>query len=720
MREIEVLYDQILAMIDGNDSIRPADIIVMAPDISQYAPFIQAVFQDKIYFSITDRPMNKESAVLVAFERLLNLPDSRLTSTEVMDFLEVPTIAARFRFDEADLATLIYWVKETGIRWEADGKAKKDNWHVPGSDHNTWLFGLRRLLLGFAMQPNDEAGVYQSILPFDLSPGDSHLIGSFCNFIDLLVSYRDRLGQPQSATNWQILLFDLIDDFFFATDDDEFALNNVRDALTRLTDQTQLCDYDQDISHPLMRHWLTEQLSNQSQSRGFVSGGITFATLVPMRSIPFKAICLIGMNDREFPREDKPPGFDLMATDYRRGDRSKRNDDRYLFLEALLSAEEHFYISYEGRSLKDNKIKPASVLVSELTDYLQRVYGESFVVEHPLQPFNEKYFDRDYPQLKTYSNAWYQALCAESIPRVRFQDIELEDKDDGFELTELDQLTRFFRNPSRYYFRRLGVFFERDDFELNDTETFQLDSLERYGLAKSALQAMLKQQPLDAWEAQMLRNGIVMEGVVGRQQLEKEIAKAESVYNLLSDGVASVQPEIVRLSLDLNETTINGEIHCLGEEHINFRTGTLRKRQLLEVWLRHLFLNATGDERESYLISTKKSKAVQSYLMAVKRDEARALLKNFVDLYHRGIKTPLLFLPETSHTFLQTLDQSDQDINLARAKALQDYNQDQPGVEGQDYSYNRLFTFPDDFSQEFLDIARAIYDPLLAHWEGDR
>jgi exodeoxyribonuclease V gamma subunit len=409
-----------------------------------------------------------------------------------------------------------------------------------------------------------------------------------------------------------------------------------------------------------------------------------------------------------------------MAADYRRGDRSKRNDDRYLFLEALLSAEEHFYISYEGRSLKDNKIKPASVLVSELTDYLQRVYGESFVIEHPLQPFNEKYFDADYPQLKTYAGSWYQALCAESAPRLRFQDTELEDNDDGFELTDLDQLTRFFRHPARYYFRRLGVFFERNDFELNDTETFQLDSLERYGLAESALQAMINQQPLPAWEAQMLSDGIIMEGVVGRQQLEKEKAKAEAVYNTLSEGDAPVEPTVLALTLDLNETTISAEIPCLGEQHVNFRTGTLRKRQLLEVWLRHLFLNATGYERESYLISTKNNKAILSYLTAVKRDDARQLMQKFVDLYHLGITTPLLFLPETSHTFLQALDQNDQNINLARSKALQEYNQELPGVEGQDYSNNRLFTFPDDFTDEFQNIARAIYDPLMAHWEGDK
>ncbi|HIG40648.1 MAG: exodeoxyribonuclease V subunit gamma [bacterium] len=723
MREIEVLYDQILGMIDNNNAtnknaIRPVDIIVMAPDIARYAPFIQAVFQGKLYFSITDRPVNQESAVLVAFEKMLNLPDSRLSSTEVMDLLEVPAIRQRFNLDEADLATLIYWVRETGIRWEADGQSKHDKWNVPASDHNTWQFGLKRLLMGFAMQPDKSGLFYQSISPFDVNPGDSQLIGTFCHFVDQLTSYRQRLSQAQTARSWYATLNDMIDDFFVAKDDDEFALNSVRDALTNLTDQTDSCHFDDEVSHPLLRHWLTEQLSNQRHARGFISGGVTFATLVPMRSIPFQVVCLIGMNDREFPREDRPPGFDLMASDYRKGDRSKRNDDRYLFLEALLSAGEHFYISYEGRSLKDNKIKPPSVLVSEFNDYLLRVYGETFVVEHPLQPFNEKYFDNNYPKLKSYSNAWYQALTTR--PRdVHFQNTELGGDGGDFELTNLRQLTQFFRNPAEYYFRCLGVYFGQVDFELADTESFQLDSLERYNLAESALEAMVNQQPLDAWEAQVLAGGHVMEGVVGQQHLQKEMTKAASVYEKLTEGLI-VTPESVSGTLVTDGLNLEGEVRCFSGQQINYRTGTLRKRQLLHVWLQHLFLNATGYEGESYLISTKKDKAIRSYLKPINQNEAIQMITSLVDLYQQGIKTPLPFLPETSFSFLTALDKNNQDLPSAREKALQDYTSEQPGMEGQNYNYNRLFSFPADFSEQFATVAHTIYDPLLNHWEEDK
>ena len=88
-----------------------------------------------------------------------------------------------------------------------------------------------------------------------------------------------------------------------------------------------------------------------------------------MRTVPFRVVCLVGMNDTAYPRHDRAPGFDLIAQDPRPGDRTTRDDDRYLFLEALLSARDVFYLSYVGRSIRDNSPIPPSVLVSELLDY---------------------------------------------------------------------------------------------------------------------------------------------------------------------------------------------------------------------------------------------------------------------------------------------------------------------------------------------------------------
>ena len=61
MREVEVLHDQLLALLSDNPDLQPQDIVVMMPDVATYAPFIEAVFdtpeiqKQRIPYSIADR-----------------------------------------------------------------------------------------------------------------------------------------------------------------------------------------------------------------------------------------------------------------------------------------------------------------------------------------------------------------------------------------------------------------------------------------------------------------------------------------------------------------------------------------------------------------------------------------------------------------------------------------------------------------------------------------
>ena len=723
-RELEVLFNQLMSMLAQNSGLRPTDIMIMAPDISEYAALIPAVFQNHIYYSITDRPLAQESTILASFELILNLPRSRLTSTEVVDLLEVPAIQDKFSFADTDLEKIIFWIKESGIRWEMDGASKQSNWGLPASEHNTWGFGLRRLIMGMAMQqPTDESPMYASILPFEVEPADSQLIGRLCTFIDLVDSFRTRLAKPQTASEWQRTITALLDEFFLPSNDDEYALSYIHKALDKLQQQTRSCDYQTTLSHPLVHHWLNEQLAAESQSRGFISGGITFATLLPMRSVPFKVICLLGMNDNEFPRQDKPFGFDLMAADYRKGDRSKRNDDRYLFLEALISASEYFYLSYIGRSLKDNKPKPASVLVLELQDYLQTIYGKSFEIEHPLQPFDKKYYDPEQPAYSSYDSNWYRALIAEP-GESQFQDIELSPAAE-VPLSHSQQLTDFFRHPAKYYFHQLGVFLETEDFDLMDTESFQLDALERYQLADTALGILVAQQSIAAWKTRILADGVLIDGMLGEQNLQTEIVKAHTVYEKLTQLITT-EAQNISCSLTINGHAIDAEIRCFNGQPINYQTGTLRERQLLTIWIKHLFMNAAGHRTESQMLSTqptkktatgqKTIKAVQTTLLPMEAELANDTLEQLALLYDQGLKKPLLFLPATSKVFFDQLAVT-QNIQLAQEKTLQAFIQGQnlAGTEATDSYYNRVFSFPEDFSERFSEIATIVYAPLMAH-----
>ena len=703
MREVEVLLDQILAMIDrANGELAPTDIIVMAPDISTYAPFIQAVFQGKLPFSVTDRPAVDESSILVAFNKLLALPDSRLSASEVMDLLEIPAIAEKFELSEPDISRLQLWVREAGIRYEMDGASKAAKWQLPNEDYNTWRFGLDRLLLGLAMEP--AAGLYAGTAPLEVSPGDAELIGTLCHILDLLVKYRDLLAGEHTALEWQTAVNAMLSDLMLVSAEDEFAMAQVSDALSTLSQQNQQAQFSDAITSRLFRFWLTEQLQQPAQNRGFVSGGITFATLVPMRSIPYPCVCLLGMNDREFPREDKPLSFDLMADSYRKGDRSKRNDDRYLFLEALLSAQQTFYVSYIGRGQKDNKEKPPSELVSELIDYLDRVYAHAPLHTHPLQPFNADYFTPD-NQLRSYSANWYKALTGEAVSK-DFVDQDLLPREEDA-LQHLDQLSRFYRHPAQYFLnQRLGVYFREEDDDLKDVESFDLDGLEKYQLAESALTTLLDQTSLHDWLATTRASGHILPGPMGEQQLRREVDLAEQIAAEV-ESIGGLDKSVEQFVLTFGAQSLEAEIPLRGGQHITARTGALKARQRIEAWIRHLALCAHGYDKPTIMISRDKQRgASREEIPPIAANLAVDHLSLLIDLFHTGLAKPLLFLPEASLEFA-----TGSDIAAAKKK----FFNDNPGTEFNDRYYNRLFDLPADLNSEFETIANQVWLPMLQH-----
>ncbi len=712
MREVEILLDQLLKMIsDNHGKLKPSDIIVMAPDIREYAPFIEAVFKHKLPFSITDRPVVDESALLLTFEKLISLPDARLTATEVMDLLDVPAVARKFELSEADLATLHYWIRESGIRFEVDGAAKANNWQLANDDYNTWRFGLDRLLLGYAMEP--AAGLFAGVAPFDIAPADAVLLGTLCDIIDRLEHHRQQLNREQNPLEWQTSINQLLDDLIAPTQDEEFVVGHIADATDLLVRQTKDAHYDGTVSPRLFRYWLSAQLEQPAQNRGFVSGGITFATLVPMRSIPYACVCLLGMNDREFPREDKPLSFDLMTRQYRKGDRSRRNDDRYLFLEAIMSAQNTLYLSYVGRGQRDNKEKPPSELLSELLDYLNRLYGKFPITEHPLQPFDQSYFAEGSP-LFSYAERWRGAFIA-SEPPEPFASAPIPAREADEAIQSIQELARFFRNPAKYFLNRMDVYFPEDKELLKDAESFALDGLERYQLADEAMQIVLNGGSLDDWRLATQASGKMLPGLPGQFQLAEQIQLAQQVAAEV-DELNGHKPEIAQFELTIGNQILSCELPLRNGQYIAPRTGRLRARQQLEAWIHHLALcargNADADVAETILVYKNSNNQITSHgISALEPDQALHHLTELLQIFDQGQSLPLTFLPEAS---LTAAEDGNLDKALRKLKADRD-NDDMPGTEAKDPYYNRVFSLPEDFDDRFQAVADQIWLPYLQH-----
>ena len=435
-REIEVLHDQLLAAFEENSKLRPRDVMVMVPDVNVYAPHIDAVFgrfevgdKRRIPYTLADQGQRHQQPLLVALEMLLTLERSRVTQADVLGLLGVPAIQERFGFHEQEIQELTHWIKHSGARWglEAEQRAQ---FGMPIADAtNSWWFGLERMVFGYAAgRPESDAQVrWQNVEPYHEVAGlSANAVGKLGLLIDALTRWWTLSSESRALPEWASVGESLLDDFFKASDDEELMLlGKIRSVLSDLLEVVSESGYETPVELNIFKESWLSRVDQPSLNQRFLVGSVNFATLMPMRAIPFKHIYVLGMDDKSYPRRQSSMDFDLMQASYRPGDRSRRDDDRYLFLEALLSAREKFYVSWVGRNARDNSEWPCSVLVAQLREHLvngwcpEKTKAEAFLAhfttEHKLQAFNPAYFTGDSANaLFSYASEWCETLEGET------------------------------------------------------------------------------------------------------------------------------------------------------------------------------------------------------------------------------------------------------------------------------------------------------------------
>jgi exodeoxyribonuclease V gamma subunit len=504
LREVEVLHDQLLQLLaqpPGGAPLQPRDIVVMVPDIDTMAPAIRAVFgqyprSDARYipFDITDLSARASHPLVGALEWLLRLPQQRCTLSELRDLLDVPAIAARFGVDPGSMARLAQWMAGAGIRWGLNAAQREHLGLGACGDQNTGAFGLRRMLLGYA--GGDAA--FAGIEPYTEVGGlDAELAGALAGLLEQLEHWWHASLTPATPEGWAVRCRALLAGIAQATsEDDRQVLQALDAALTTWQETCAQAGFADALPLPVARQAWLDALQQPSLNQRFRAGGVTFCTLMPLRAIPFEVVCLLGMNDGDYPRRAPRSDFDLMALggQARPGDRSRQSDDRQLMLEALLSARRVLYVGWTGRSVRDNSLQPPSVLVSQLRDYLAAGWSGEVLAqrttEHPLQPFSRRYFEGD-AALFTHAREWRAAHSAEPSAQPPAPPLPAFAPDPRVPLG-VASLAAFLRNPARAFLReRLGVVFDPAQDEGDDDESFGLAGLEEYSTVRDLLDGVL-------------------------------------------------------------------------------------------------------------------------------------------------------------------------------------------------------------------------------------
>jgi exodeoxyribonuclease V gamma subunit len=738
MREIEVLHDRLLDMFEKDSDLLPKDILVMTPDIETYAPYIQAVFDTptdasrKIPFSIADRSIRQESEIINTFLAILDLLGGRFTVSQVFAILESKAVHRKFDIMEADLTLVRKWLTDTRIRW---GINREDRGHLglPALAENTWKAGLERLILGYALPGQDE-NMFNGILPYDHIEGsDASVLGRLLDFTEQLFTHVTSLCQPRSLNQWSKTLTELCEKFFMPDEDTEREMQVIRRTLNDLGDMQKIAIFDEEIDINIIKWHLRNFLETEGFGFGFITGGVTFCAMLPMRSIPFKVICCVGMNGDAYPRQTKPLGFDLIAKHPQPGDRSRRNDDRYLFLEAILSARKIVYASFIGQNIQDNSIVPPSVVVTELLDYIEQGFTISektildhIFTKHRLQAFSPEYFKKD-EKLFSYSEENCQAaqciLEAREAP-ISFVSRGLSNPEEEWKAVDLNDLSTFFANPSRFLLnKRLGIHLEERASMLEDREAFEVKSLEKYLLNKKLLEKKLEGENLNNFFATVLASGQLPHGTPGECIFEE---LSQGVENFVKKSKPYIQETILEpldVDLKISGFRLTGRINPIYPERLlHYRYARVKARDRLTIWIHHLALNSVMADtypRASMLAGLepeKKREAVWAAWEYCPVENSKEILETLLNQYWAGLMKPLHFFPETSWTYAHTLlekHKSEEDaLNSARRIwEKTDYNRG----ECEDPYYQLCFGNTDPLDSEFRRIAEEIFRPFLEH-----
>jgi len=750
LRELQVLRDQLCALLDDarfDPPLQPREIAVLAPDMAAYAPYLQSVFGRRnesgyLPWTLADTSALDSEPLVELFLRIINLPLSRFGVNEILDFLAHPSFCQFTGLDENEIGQLKTWLQAAGARWGVDA-AHRTEYAAPYDGAYTWQFAFDRIILGTATAA--DADVFMAngeiVAPWpDLEGDASESVGRLFEVVRRLDVWRKQLDTQLTAEGWRRLLSGILNELF--ADDASIApvnqsLQHLRDSINAFSENARNAGFDGEIPADIVREHFSRVLSQTDTRAPLLTGGISFSRMVPMRLLPFRVICILGLNDGDFPHRDPAAGLNRITADLntphrRPGDRSTRDDDRFLFLQLLVSAQDVLYLSYLGADPRDGSAREPSVLVNELIDVAagQHVDADTarrhLIVRHPLQPFSPDAFGSDNdPRRFSYQSQWYPVAEPDAMPRTGLPAwIASPLPSAVFEHAQhnitSDELRRFFQDPAGQFLRqRLHLLLPEITRSSADIEPLgDEDKLHQAQLQDAILSAFINDDSADLYRRFRAR-ALLPSGEYGRrqcQQMQTEIRPFAERYLELS---AKGEIRSVTCEVKIEDYLVRGEIKRVSPCGIlRVRGRKLNAPAAIRFGLDWLLANASGmNIAMQMVVSDKKStRPLVQTLEPVAADLAKTALGHLLKLREYGLRAPLLFAPYTGWAMYCADDE-----NKARTAAYAAwYGSQQDGFAESKMDSIQLLFRGRDIMQDAGDYAgfshnsRAIYSAFLA------
>lgn len=667
-RQVDVLREVLLGLLEDDPTLEPRDILVMCPDIETYAPLIVADFglgdvihgahpAHRLRVRLADRSLIQTNPLLGVAAQLLALAGSRVTASEVLNIAQAAPVRARFGFTDDDLEAITRWVRQANIRWGFDQEHRRP-YHVDFV-HNTWRFGIDRILAGVAMSDDSRAWIENTLPLDDVSSNRVELAGQFAEFVARLEHVVESLSGARPLAQWLAALTDGIALLTRIDDSDTWQTSQMQrefaEVLRRAGSRADTVMRLPDITTLLGQH-----LAGRPTRANFRTGTLTVCTMVPMRSVPHRVVCLVGIDDGVFPRIGVVDGDDALARDPMTGERDIRSEDRQLLLDAIGAATERLVITYTGANEYSGQPRPPAVPLAELLDVLDRTTPEKIrehiVVTHPLQPFDVSNVEpgRLVPNVPfSFDQTVLQAAqvsAGERRERPRFISAPLPPP--PAEDVILADLVGFFKDPVKGFFRALEFTLPRDVDGVQDAMPVDIDSLEEWTVGDRMLGDILRgMSPDDARQAEW-RRGTLAPGQLGWRKA-KEIRDQADLLASAAQHYRQGDPRAYDVDVDLGcGRRLTGTVSPVyGERLVSVTYSKLDGRHLLESWIPLLALSAhlpRGDWSAVCIGRPKKGSRPRVEGLGPSHDDAVELLRELVAIYDAGRREPIPLPVKTS------------------------------------------------------------------------
>jgi len=665
IREVEVLHDQIREALEEDSNLTPEDIAVFCPDLDNYAPLIQAVFglsrpgtDGHIPFQIAGRSARRTRPMIDAWLKVLEVFESRVSATDILDLLNTEVVRERVGLDLSEVEKIAAWLDDAGIRWGLDAEHRQSE-DLPGTDLNTWEFGLDRLTLGYAMPPASSQIVGQ-VSTLDRVEGLSgSTLGRLWSLISRLRLWRDRIVQDRPVAEWREPLGRIARDFL-ETELDETGYQIVLDSIDKVATLAEAGDFDAPVSFAVAVREVTRQLDSASAA-SFRHGGVVFCDLGAMRSLPYKVIALLGMNDGLFPRGDHSVGFDLMRFKSVLGDNRPRDEDRHLFLEAILAASDRLIITCQGQDVRDQRPRPPSVPVQELLDVLEQTDDEEEIrdtlfIRHPLQAFSPQYFNGDGNVPASFDAAALLAarrLQDQSEQAAVFAEAPLAaivpsndgspEAIDEAETVTIGELRTLLEKPWRLFLRRVGVGDISVAEEGQDREPLVLNRLENWQVGDVWLRQMQAGISEDVIAQQLIRTGSIPAGSAGESFVRSLRQDAARIISAMQKAKLVTNAGALPINLPIADVVLTGEVSdWTGEAIHRGMFSKVKPKYAARLWIDHLVATASCNQiLEPAVLVDREGRQVT--LGKIQPDQAFAHLEMLVGIWRAARCFPLPF-----------------------------------------------------------------------------